>query len=156
MRKILAVAVLFLTSLQLVDTSVVQGANATPAVGAWVFCVSSQDVGCIESFKTVDDANQEIVITSEPQRQAHTGLSFGIWCTSLSTNQSQCDSRASTPRDPRVVGKCGFTEPAKLYGTASWQGRFGRAFQMTIRTGDFDPVLSMGNGIKWHDSYGEC
>ena len=148
MRKFLAVAILFLTSLQLVDTSVVQGAATTPTIGEWGFCMSSQDVGCIESFKTVDDVNQEVVITSEPQRQAHTGLSFGIRCSSLSTNQSQCDSRASTPRDPRGVGKCGFNEPAKLNGTASWQGRSGRAFQMTIRTGDFDPVLSMGNGIN--------
>jgi hypothetical protein len=148
MRKLLAVVVLFLTSFQMVDASVVQGAATTPAIGEWGFCTSSQDVGCIESFKTVNDVDQEVVISTESQRQAYTGLSFGIRCSSFSTNQSQCDSRASTPRDPRTVGKCGFTEPAKLNGTASWQGRSGRAFQMTVRTGDFDPVLSMGNGIN--------
>lgn len=148
MKKFLAAAVLFFASFQMAETSVVQGAATTPAIGEWGFCTSSQDVGCIESFKTVDDINQEVVITSEPQRQAYTGLSFGIRCSSFSTNQSQCDSRASTPRDPRGVGKCGFTEPAKLNGTASWQGRVGRAFQMTVRTGDFDPVFSKGNGIS--------
>jgi hypothetical protein len=148
MRKFITVVVLFFTSFQIADTSVVQGAASTPVIGKWDFCATSQEVGCIESFKTVDDLNQEVVITTESQRQAYTGLSFGIWCSSYSTNQSQCDSRASTPSDPRSVGKCGFTEPAKLKGTASWQGRFGRPFQMTVRTGDFDPVLTMGNGIS--------
>jgi hypothetical protein len=125
----------------------IRAVSVTPVLGQWDFCTTETDIGCIESFKTTDDNNQEILITSQNEKMTHAGMSFEINCSSYSTNQSECDSKAETPRDPRGVGKCGFTEPAKLVGRASWAGREGREFQMTIRTGNFDPVFSYGNGI---------
>lgn len=148
MKRFVLAAVFVMTCTQVIGVSFVRGGAATPSIGSWDFCTTSQQVGCIESFRTVDDSNQDVVITNQSQRQQYTGLNFDFNCSSLSTNQSICDSHATTPLDGRPVGKCGFTEPAKLISHASWQGHTGRTFQMTVRTGDFDPVFSMGNGIS--------
>jgi hypothetical protein len=137
----------FLIVLPLYWTQSVEAAAPTPAVGKWDFCAVETDIGCIESFKTTNNNNQEIVIVSDIQRQTYPGLNFDFNCNSMSTNQSSCESKATTPSDSRGVGKCGFTEPAKLIGHASWAEHVGKEFQMTIRTGDFDPVFSFGNGI---------
>lgn len=144
MKKVFLATLLFLP---VFHTTTVQAASPTPTVGKWDFCVTETDIGCVESFKTTDDNNQPISITSENERLPYSELSFDMNCSSLSTNQSQCDSKANTPRDPRGVSACGFTEPAKLTGHARWTGRAGRGFQMTVRTGDFDPAFSFGNGI---------
>ena len=144
MKRSLLVVLLFLPIFQ--DASV-HAVSVTPLLGQWDFCSVQSDIGCIESFTTTDDNNQEIAITSQNEKTTYSGLSFDMNCSSFSTNQSQCDSKSNTPRDPRDVSKCGFTEPARLLGHASWTGHVGRAFKMTIRTGDFDPVFTFGNGI---------
>ena len=144
MKRSILIALLVLP---LFKINQINAAAVTPSLGQWEFCTSETDIGCIESFKTKNDTNQEVTIVSQSQKQTYTGLSFDISCSSFSTNQSSCDSKASTPSDSRGVGKCGFTEPAKLVGTASWPEHVGQEFQMTVRTGDFDPVFSYGNGI---------
>lgn len=144
MKRFYWVVLLFLPVFQ---ATTAQAVSLTPGVGTWDFCATESAIGCIESFKTTDDNNQPITITSQNEQLPFQGMSFDFNCSSFSTNQSQCDSKANTPRDPRPVSACGFTEPAKLTGHASWTGRAGRGFQMTIRTGDFDPVFSFGNGI---------
>lgn len=66
----------------------------------------------------------------------------------MTTNQSECDPSASTPRDQRPVSNCGLTEPSFLTVNVSWSGRSQRPYAMKIRTGVFNPSFAWGTGIS--------
>ena len=146
-RRLIVLVSVLAGSLVIPVPEMVRAAGTTPAAGDWNFCVSSSEVGCIESVGFVDGSSNPVTVTSRTALSAAAGPTVSFGCSSFSTNQSECDADAQTPNSPRSVGKCGFTEPARLMGNVTWSGHEGEPFEVRVRTGDFDPVFSWGNGI---------
>ena len=119
--------------------------SLTPDAGDWPLCSTDTQIGCIESFTIEGDDGVLGAIDmtypgpDRPMVSAH--------CRSNSTNQSKCDVNAQTAVIGRV-GPCGFEDPALLVINVSWQGHENRKYKLVIRTGDFEPVFSHGNGIS--------
>lgn len=122
--------------------------SMTPSVGQWGFCTSASQIGCIESVRASNDAQQTVTAMSSAELSALSGLTVSVTCSSFSTNQSECDSHAATPNSPMSVGMCGFGRPAELTIVAHWSGKADRSISVKVRTGDFDPVYSYGNGVS--------
>lgn len=110
--------------------------SLTPDAGDWPFCTTETQIGCIEAFTLEGDDG---VLRASPM--------VSVSCRSNSTNQSKCDVNAQTAVIGRV-GPCGFEDPALLVINVSWQGHENRKYKLVIRTGDFEPVFSHGNGIS--------
>ena len=135
-----------------VPEHVARGASTTPVVGEWPFCTAADQVGCIDyfSFEDATGTMREYVNAAAVKydgidvsaRCFRGGLQEGDPCAPQKTTVG-CGTAGlfiSLVVTPSAMDRNMQPQEAASY--------FGRKFIMRVRTGDFDPVFSLGKRIE--------
>lgn len=127
--------------------TIVSAADATPPVGGWQWCTTSNVNGCIQSLTTISPEKVETTYTSAANLPA--GMQLSVTCTPNSSVNT-CDTNRYVTRED---GQCAeaptwggrFTTPS-IEIDINWAGKVGWGIRLRLSTGNFRAAFSIGFG----------
>lgn len=150
MRRRLLVAVLLLVGITVVTAGrSASGSSNTPTVGTWYFCTAADQVGCIEHFEFENQSG-----TLVPYAALHEAQNAGVTVTARCFASGVAEGAPCVPPPSMGCGSAGTSFQFSVEPTPTENGQprdksamNGRRFVIRLRTGDFDPVFTMGGRI---------